>query len=365
MNIQSASSFATLVEDIQVTHSVSTQTTAHTGVSPAIIYRENISNADEEATIESAILSRQHALEIERILVERNAYPTAAVVNVIRTAQLIEQEAMLITDPAVKQSILHYQGRIRRLCYLLLPTNIREDILWAIFIVLERTTTQVARPPSPHHLDENIRIPSTPPPETPKPVLPPATPSVTIENQATVSLRNLELGTQASPIMVSDSPPPSPNARVARREQKRRLRISSKSVSPDKPPVKRSPTTSLPGKLLPSDNFICRHCKVFGHRHKHCPKYWCRVCYKNAPGHLSIYCRDLPARRKENAICEPPSNDHKQPDFYQKLAIWEAHVDKEESRAWQQEHAEEIAEFEEHYGADFSDDPIYYANQDD
>jgi hypothetical protein len=250
MNIQSASSSATLVEDIQVTHSVSTQISVQADIPPAIIYRENISNADEEATIESAILSRQHALEIECILVERNAYPTAAVVNVIRTAQLIEQEVMLITDPTIKQSILHYQGHIRRLCYLLLPTNIREDILQAIFIVLERTTTQVARPPSPHHLDKYLRIPSMPPPETPKPVLPPTTPRVTTENQATVSPRDLELGTQASPIMVSDSPPPSPNARVTRREQKRRLRISSKSVSPDKPPITRSPTTSLPVKVL-------------------------------------------------------------------------------------------------------------------
>jgi len=202
MNIQSASSSATLVEDIQATHSVSTQIGVQADIPSTIIYQENISTADEEATIESAILSCQYTLEIECILVERNAYPTAAVLNVIRTAQLIEQEVMLITDPTIKQSILHYQGRIRHLCYLLLPTNIREDILWAIFIVLERTTTQVARPPSPHHLDEYVRIPSTPPPETPKPVLPPATPRTTTEDQATISLRDLELGTQASPIVL-------------------------------------------------------------------------------------------------------------------------------------------------------------------
>jgi hypothetical protein len=217
MNIHSVSSSATLVEDVQVTHSVQTQTNAPF----AAIYRENVATANEEAIIESAVLSLSHALEIERILVERNAFPTAAVLNTIRTAQLIEQEAMLITDPAIKQSILHYQGCICRLCYLLLPNNIKEDILRAILIVHERTTTQVARPPSPHLLDEYVRIPSTPSSETPKRVLPPTTPCVTTKDQATVSPSDLESGTQTSPIVVSDdSTPPSPNARVARREQK-------------------------------------------------------------------------------------------------------------------------------------------------
>lgn len=139
---------------IQATHSTSTST--QTNPPLATIYKENISNADEEAIIELAILSTQHALEIKRILVERNAFPTAAILNLIRTAQLLEQEAMLITEPAVKQSIFHYQRRMHNLCYLLLPSNIKEDILRAVFIVMERTATQIARPPSPHRLDEYV-----------------------------------------------------------------------------------------------------------------------------------------------------------------------------------------------------------------
>ncbi|KIK39215.1 hypothetical protein CY34DRAFT_14536 [Suillus luteus UH-Slu-Lm8-n1] len=277
MNIQSASSSATVVEDIQVTHSVSTSTQTSTPL--AAIYKENISNADKEAIIESAILSRQHTLEIECILVERNAFPTAAVLNTIRTAQLIE--------------------RICGLCYLLLPSNIKEDILQAIFIILERTATQIARPPSPHCLNEYVRIPSTPSSETPKPILPPVTPCVAVKNQTTISLSDLELGTQAASIIVSDSSPPPPNARVARREQKRRLCISSKSVSPDKLPVKISPTSSLLLKS-PADynNFI-------------------------------------------------------------------SHIDEDETREWEKEHTDKLAEFEERYAHNFSDDPINYANQDD
>jgi hypothetical protein len=68
---------------------------------------------------------------------------------------------------------------------------------------------------------------------------------------------------------------------------------------------------------------------------------------------------------KKNAVREPPSDDHKHPDFYTRLAIWEAHIDKDEIVAWEEEHNEEQAEFKEHHGQDFSDDPIYYANQDD
>jgi hypothetical protein len=60
MNIHSASSSsATVVEDVQVTHSISTQTNAPF----AAIYRENITTANEEAIIESAVLSLSHALE--------------------------------------------------------------------------------------------------------------------------------------------------------------------------------------------------------------------------------------------------------------------------------------------------------------
>ncbi|KAG1767646.1 hypothetical protein EDD22DRAFT_949918 [Suillus occidentalis] len=364
----SASSSAIVVEDTLVNHYVSTSTqTTRTPTQLAAIYKENIEAADEAALIESAILSRQHALEIECILVERNAYPTAAVLNTIRTAQLIEQEAQLVSDPAVKHSILHYQKRIRGLCYLLLPSDIKRDIREAISIILDRTTTTVARPPSPHCLDEYIRIPSLPLSEVPKPVLPPATPRVAANDPLTNSMPDLELGTQAAPIVVEDfSPPPSPNTRIARREQKRRLRISSKSASPVKQSTRISPTASLPDKpftLTDYNNFICRNCKALGHRHKNCPDYWCRVCHKQQPGHLSIYCKKLKEKQVREKIREPPTTAFENPDFYTHMKIWEAHVNEDVARAYEKERDEALNEFEEHYL--FDDDPINYANQDD
>jgi hypothetical protein len=366
--MNSASTSATVVEDTLVNHYVSTSAqTTRTPVQLAAIYKENIEAADEAALIESAILSHQHALEIERILVERNAYPTAAVLNTIRTAQLIEQEAQLISDPAVKQSILHYQKRIRGLCYLLLPSDIKKDIREAVFIILDRTTTEVARPPSPHRLDKYIRIPSSPLSEVPKPVLPPTTPRIAADNPPTVSMPDLELGTQAAPIVVEDfSPPPSPNTRIARREQKRRLCISSKSASPVKRSLKTSPTTSLPDKYSTHteyDNFICRHCKEFGHRHKNCPMYWCRVCHKQQPGHLSVYCKKLRDQKVREKIRAPPTTAFEDPNFYTHMKDWEAHIDEDVARAYELERDEALNEFEEHYQVD--DDPIYYANQDD
>ncbi|KAG1761070.1 hypothetical protein EDD22DRAFT_954401 [Suillus occidentalis] len=228
LSISSTSSLSTHVEDtpaVLIPATACIVDTPRTFV-PATysfdIYKESISSANEEAIIESAVLSAQHALEIERILCERNAYSTAAVLNTIRTAQLIEQEAMLIPEPAIKQSILHYQGRIHRLCYLLLPSNIKEDILKAVFTILKQTRNEIARPPSPHHLDEYVRIPSTPPPEDAKPVPPPRTAT---KDQTTISPRSLESGTKDSPIIISDSDatPPPHNMRIARHEQKRRL----------------------------------------------------------------------------------------------------------------------------------------------
>ncbi|KAG1730038.1 hypothetical protein EDD22DRAFT_960783 [Suillus occidentalis] len=345
--MNSASTSATTVEDIQVTHSISTQTNTPL----AAIYKENIKSANKAALIESAILSRQHALEIECILVERNAYPTTTVLNTIRTTQLI-------TDPAIKQSILHYQKRIRGLCYLLLPSDIKKDICEAIFIILE--------PPSPHCLDEYIRITTSPLSEVPKPIPPPAASRIAPNDPATISLPDLELGTQAAPIIISDSMPPSPNARVTRREQKRWLHINSKSIYSTKTSMKALLTFSLPDKYstyTEFNNFICRNCKEQEHCHKNCPLYWCCVCHEQQPGHLSVYCKKLKGKDVCKKIHAPPTTAFESPDFYTHMKIWEAHINEDIAQAYEQERDNVLNEFEWNY--DFNDDLVYYANQDD
>jgi len=70
----------------------------------------------------------------------------------------------------------------------------------------------------------------------------------------------------------------------------------------------------------PNDNFVCRHCCTPGHRHKHCPKYHCHVCCAYAPGHFSIFCKQL----KGEAVLPI---DWKDPEFYIALARWEADQD--------------------------------------
>lgn len=95
---------------------------------------------------------------------------------------------------------------------------------------------------------------------------------------------------------------------------------------------------------------------MLGHRHKNCPKYWCHVCYHNAPGHLSIHCKDLKAKVERQQIRTPPPDD---------LKAWEKDIDADELEAWRKEHGDEIEEFEEQHGHEYSDDPIYYDRNDD
>jgi hypothetical protein len=178
---------------------------------------------------------------------------------------------------------------------------------------------------------------------------------------STIGLDNLELGTQMAPIIIPDSPPLSPIARSERRKGKQRLRVTSKSTSPvlaKKPKNKISPTSSLPSRFSSSadyNNFICRNCKEHGHRHKNCPTYHCRICHEFEPGHLSFYCSKL----KKAIVREPPPMEFTDTDFYVKLAAWEANLDDDERNKRFDEYEDSGHCYE------FSDDPIYYHNQDD
>jgi len=70
----------------------------------------------------------------------------------------------------------------------------------------------------------------------------------------------------------------------------------------------------------PDNNFIYHHCCTPGHCHKHCQKYHCHVCHAYAPGHFSVFCKQL----KGKAVL--PIN-WKDPEFYSALACWEADRD--------------------------------------
>jgi hypothetical protein len=112
----------------------------------------------------------------------------------------------------------------------------------------------------------------------------------------------------------------------------------------------------------------CRVCGLLGHRQKNCAEYQCKVCRYWSPTHLSIYC---PKR-----VGPPPfALTWKDEGFYDALRSWEQQLDDERIQAEKRRDSKRRAGLEEaeymRSGSfadedyEFSDDPIYYANQDE
>ena len=103
-------------------------------------------------------------------------------------------------------------------------------------------------------------------------------------------------------------------------------------------------------------NYICRTCKTWGHKQKHCSRYQCRICGKYAPKHLTAFC---PILKGQKLLRRGRSSDK----FHSELLKLEAAFDHQRALV-----AEERAENELDaiaLLADIDVDPIYYANQDD
>jgi hypothetical protein len=181
--------------------------------------------------------------------------------------------------------------------------------------------------------------------------------------------------------------------RTLRRKEKRKSKDRARSPSPESPSKRRattppvSPPPSPPVHSLdyakvdqfPSttispvstktksyDNFVCRHCKETGHRHKNCPTYWCRVCYKPKLGHLSIYCRQLKGLRIPAHVLKVgpiPQLKHADDAFYTDLKKWELELDREEERTLFKDVVTYDPALRDLDRYDFDDDPIWDANR--
>jgi hypothetical protein len=365
-------------------------------------YYAVLDDVNGKSLIESAILCPQHALEIECVLLEQDAVSSALLINIIRAASLIERMTHQIDDNVPHLRTIGYlQRHIRNFAMHLLPEGVRESIQEVIHIVAERTATEVAKPPIPH-LNHHIQLldgivaglirPPVIYPSDDKPIpVPSQTISVsTIECPPTPFIPTMEPGTEDAPIVIqSDREMPHPPMTwTLRRREKRKSKDRARSPSPESPskrcattPPLSPPPTSPPSHSLdytkvdqaPStsvpkshDNYVCRNCKETGHRHKNCPTYWCRVCYKPKPGHLSIYCRRL------KGLCIPahvlkvdpiPQLKHADDSFYVDLKKWELELDREEEKTLFKDvitYNPELRDLD-HY--DFDDDPIWDANR--
>jgi len=174
-------------------------------------------------------------------------------------------------------------------------------------------------------------------PDTPLPVPPPveSSPPAAPED-ITPGLRTMSLSMMAALQVLQESAPPlNEPAHPLHRSSCRcssgttcRTRVAH--VSAPSPPNtttcnrKRSasPAPSIASRITivttnPDNNFICRNCRTPRHRHKHCPKYHCCICHVYAPGHFSIFCKQL----KGEAVLPI---DWKDPEFYSALSCWEA-----------------------------------------
>jgi hypothetical protein len=298
------------------------------------------------------------------------------------------------------RTIGYLQRRICNFAMHLLPEGVRESIQEVIHIVAERTATEVAKPPVPrlnHHirlLDGIVAGPVRPlviyqSDDEPIPV-PSQTISVsTIERLPTPFVPTMEPGTEDAPIVIQldgETPHP-PMTRTLRRREKCKSKDRARSPSPESPSKRRatsppmSPPTSPPSHSLdytkvdqiPStsvpksyDNYVCRHCKETGHRHKNCPTYWCCVCYKPKPGHLSIYCRQLKGLRIPAHVLKVgpiPQLKHADDSFYVDLKKWELELDREEERTLFKDVVTYNPELRDLDCYDFDDDPIWDANR--
>jgi len=285
-----------------------------------------LEEVENQTLIEAACLDIQYSKDIDERLAQHDATAVGLLINIVRATELVERTARILPNPRHTSILLHLQRRIRNLAIRLMPDDAKTIIREVVHEVCERIIKNpVLRPHSP---------------DTPLPVPPPAESAASASPEdITPGLRTMSLSTMAALQVLQETAPPlnepaHPLRRTHRRRSSgttRRTRIARASA-PSPPDLTNrnrersaSPTPSTASRVTivttdPDNNFVCRNCRTSGHRHKHCPKYHCRVCRVYAPGHFSVFCKQL----KGEAVLPI---DWKDPEFYSALARWEADRD--------------------------------------
>jgi len=285
-----------------------------------------LEEVENQTLIESACLDIQYSKDIDKRLAQHDATAVGLLINIVRAAELVERTARILPNPRHTSILLHLQRRIRNLAIRLMPDDAKTIIREVVHEVCERIIKNpVLRPHSP---------------DTPLPVPPPVESVASASSEdITPGLRTMSLSTMAALQVLQETAPPlnepaHPLRRTHRRRSSgttRRSRVARASA-PSPPDLTNrncecsaSPTPPTTSRVTivttdPANNFVCRNCHDPGHRHKNCPKYHCRVCHTYAPGHFSVFCKQL----KGEAVLPI---DWKDPEFYSALARWEADRD--------------------------------------
>jgi hypothetical protein len=285
-----------------------------------------LEEVENQTLIEAACLDIQYSKDIDERLAQHDATAVGLLINIVRAAELVERTARILPNPRHTSILLHLQRHIRNLAIRLMPDDAKTIIREVVHEVCKRIIKNpVLHPHSP---------------DTPLPVPPPVESAAsTSPEDITPGLRTMSLSTMAALQVLQETAPPlnepaHPLRRTHRRRSSgntRRTRVARASA-PSPPDLTNhncecsaSPTPSTASRVTivttdPDNNFVCHNCHTPGHRHKHCPKYHCRVCHVYAPGHFSVFCKQL----KGEAVLPI---DWKDPEFYSALARWEANRD--------------------------------------
>jgi hypothetical protein len=285
-----------------------------------------LEEVENQTLIEAVCLDIQYSKDIDERLAQHDATAVGLLINIVRAAELVERTARILPNPRHTSILLHLQRRIRNLAIRLMPDDAKTIIREVVHKVCERIIKNpVLRPHSP-----DTPLPVPPPVESTAPAAP---------EDITPGLRTMSLSTMAALQVLQEMAPPlnepaHPLRRMHCRRSSgttRRTRVARASA-PSPPNLTNhnrecsvSPTPSTAPRVTivttdPDNNFVCRNCRSPEHCHKHCPKYHCRVCHVYAPGHFSVFCKQL----KGEAVLPI---DWKDPEFYSALACWEADRD--------------------------------------
>ncbi|KAG1829941.1 hypothetical protein EV424DRAFT_1535331 [Suillus variegatus] len=309
-------------------------------------YKQNIININDDAIVETTLLSLAHAEELERQLAKEPAFVAAPIlsqIHVIRATTTLELRLKEVENDALRLACQHIQRRIRSLEIQLLPAAFSTVCKTVIRTVTKRNATEVGHPPSASASAPSSSVPATDiPREEPQSAAQPAQVEevLPIPEPATIYKRKTRKGTVVHGVMKT------------RASKGKKCEVIDLTESPDVITVKQP--------QFSPDNFVCRVCKKLGHRHKNCPEYYCRICQAHAPGHFSIYCPYAPKKEQFPLV-------YTDEGFYKALATWEAGKDEEllaeldrANAAYNAAHQEEELEFQ---NADA--DVIYYAHMDE
>jgi hypothetical protein len=300
------------------------------------------------------LLNPCYAIPLGHYLDRREDDVTPILINIFRAADSLEILARdcqndLVPEPA---NTIRYQQR-----------KIRDWVLQLLYLAdFEDAVEAVTLPPMPASVTY-VDAATSPVPSQP------SSPPIDIK----IEPFPVEIPTQIPPQVAScRAGSPSRNARKNRRKKMTTVLTTGLATSQtyrDRSNERYHSALSTPentaasGSLIPKqrslptapaeqdriyENFVCRYCQVFGHRHKNCPRYKCRICSVVAPGHLTPFC----PRYKGKALITRRASD---PLFHADLKALEERYDLSERQ---------LEEFESQWEHTYDDDPIFYHNQD-